>query len=233
MSTALDRVINTVELLEHMLLLLPLDLLLRARQVSRLWRELILRSERFRKLHSEPYIGISLQLPAKCSLSDSNEPRLMADLTLYFDEPVTMRQKPSCLHYPSQLTYRHEVGTPPPDSFPPFDWAGCFRARAFKFNHKNKEMWTTLYPGVVYMIYLRIRPGPRSNRTQSSGSLGKTEVGKTYVLKLRPGYKVGVYVGVKETLLARKENGEALKASEFEKSMLLHGENQVMFTVIS
>jgi hypothetical protein len=83
-STAKERVLGTVELLEQILLSMPLDLLLQSRGVSRLWRELISRSQRYKCIQSEPYIGISLSSPTECSIADGDITRAGRDRNVVF-----------------------------------------------------------------------------------------------------------------------------------------------------
>ena len=58
------------------------------------------------------------------------------------------------------------------------------------------------------------------------------EAGKKYVLRVRPYYRVGCLVGIKELLLARKERGEDLESCVLDKPIKLIGENEVHFTAV-
>jgi hypothetical protein len=73
---ATGRVVNTVELLELILLCLPLNELLRMRQVSTTWRDLIMQTTMIRNIGDKPHIAVQIQLPPICSVSEGQPPIL-------------------------------------------------------------------------------------------------------------------------------------------------------------
>jgi hypothetical protein len=73
---ATGRVVNTVELLELILLCLPLNELLRMRQVSTTWRDLIMQTTMIRNIGDKSYIAVQIQLPPICSVSEGQPPIL-------------------------------------------------------------------------------------------------------------------------------------------------------------
>ena len=69
MSSATQRVLETIELIEHIISKLPVDDLLRARHVSQLWMELVERSKRYRDICTKPYLCLTLNLPTSFSMA--------------------------------------------------------------------------------------------------------------------------------------------------------------------
>ena len=238
MLASVERVIGTVELLEQILLHLPLREMLCIRQVSRRFEELIMSSKYLKSLQESPYIGIKLRLPQQCSLSGKSALNLDADLTLYFDRSITIRQTPSCLSTgSSQMTFKSEEGTSAPSTFPWLTWGARFRSGAFQFNRANEARWMTLVPGEPQTISWDFRFGLSiyrgSNPKVFWGDLGQTEIGKTYILSLRPDHAVQGFIGMKEPLLAQRESGISLKAYGLAKTLPLVGENQVRSSVVA
>ena len=234
MVTAVDRVVHTPEIFEQILLALPLVELLKARQVSRLCRELILNSSTIRTIQSHPHIRINLRLPTHCSLSEGAAPILAADLTLYFDKPLTLCKFPYLSSGPSQVTYKFEEGTSPPTSFGYYEFGARFNRNAMEFSRTNEAKWLTLLPGVPHCMLWNFRPISHSfGRTPYLGNLSHTEIGKVYLLRLRPNYRLAGFIGAKESLFAKLERGEDMAAHKLGGNVPLVGENEVCFTVVS
>jgi hypothetical protein len=63
--------------------------------------------------------------------------------------------------------------------------------------------------------------------------MGRTEVDKSHTLRLRPNFRVGTYVGRKQELLSKQEQGSNLKDCCLEKNLLLVGESEVHFTAVA
>lgn len=56
---------------------------------------------------------------------------LEADLVLWYDKPVTIRESPSCLNYPSELFYKFEQATVPLTTFSIFTWGAALELERF------------------------------------------------------------------------------------------------------
>jgi hypothetical protein len=231
MSTALDRVVNTTELLEMVLLALPLNDLLRARQISRTCRDLIDWSKFLQSIRAEPYIGVSIHLPDQVSISQQEAPLLKADFVLYYDKPITIHKTQGDVEYPSRTFFKFEHGCPPPN-FPQTVWGHKYFGRPLRFVPDRAHKWTTLYPGVPYQLswIFRWAQGRRVNWHHKMFS--SMEVGKNYTVRLRPHFRVGHLVGIKESLLDRKERGDDLKSCVLDRPLMLVGENEVHFRAV-
>jgi hypothetical protein len=118
MSTALDHVFNTTELLEMILLAPPFSEILRARQISRAFRDVLDASPFIKRIRTNPYIGVYVRLPSLCSISEGEAPTLEADLVLYHDKPLTVYTFRDSDEFPSQMFYKLENGHPSPQLDP-------------------------------------------------------------------------------------------------------------------
>ena len=67
-TSACNRLVETVELIELILQHVPLDDLLRCRQVSNTWRDLVERSRILQKIQQNPHVGVLARCPRECSL---------------------------------------------------------------------------------------------------------------------------------------------------------------------
>jgi hypothetical protein len=231
MCTALHRVVGTVELLEMILLALPLNDLLRARQISRTCRDLINGSKFLQNIRAEPYVGVHIQLPKQCSISQQDAPILEADFVLYYDKPITIHKSQGEVEYPWRTFVKFEQGGSPPD-FPQAVWGHKYFGLPRRFVRDRADRWATLYPGVPYRlswIFRWVRP---HGQVSCHDKVSPMEVGKDYVLRLRPHFRVGHLVGIKESLLARKERGDDLESCVLDRPLMLVGENEVHFTVV-
>ena len=231
MSTALDRVVNTTELLEMILLALPLNYLLQARQISRTCRDLIDGSKYLQNIRAEPYIGVYVRFPKQCSISEQDAPVLEADFVLYYDKAVTINKALGELLHHSRTFFKFEEGNSPPD-FPQAVWGSKWSCRPRQFVAQRAHRWTTLYPGVPYRLSWSFRWVQSRRVNRQLQLLLSMEAGKKYVLRVRPYYRVGHLVGIKELLLARKERGEDLESCVLDKPLRLIGENEVHFTAV-
>ena len=91
MSTPFDQVLNTIELLEQILWDLPLNELLRVRQVSRIWREVAMRSKQVKDVQEKPHINLRFQ-PSLFRTFSANcyiETKVEVELILWHDKPMT------------------------------------------------------------------------------------------------------------------------------------------------
>ena len=215
MQSAKDRVIDTFELLELILLQLPTDALLRARQVSRLWRSLISRSRRYKELCVRPYITLCLHLPAECSLSAIDPPRIQTTITLHYNRPLTVRTVATSFGLESQyLWYTLNKRDPAPiekQSFAKIKlWRYLNRDRN-QFNLENASQFQTLLPGIPYhesfeLFYPIVHPPTRMRLLAvrlPDGARWEDGIGHTYVLKAHSGYPIPCFTGTKASLLAR------------------------------
>ena len=234
MSTALDRVVNTVELLELILLALPLDELLRARQISRTCRDLINRSKFLNQIRNQPYVAVHIRLPAKCSLSSEDAPTLVTEFVLYHHQPLTLCINLRGVEYPSKVfcKYKAEDLPTPETEFPQQIWGGSYCAKPHRFVRYRAYRWTTFHPGVPQRLTWDFRQHRKASSRSSDGDMGYTEVGEDYILRLRPNLSIGHVVGIKESLIERKDNGEDLKDCVLSSHVTLVGENEARFTVL-
>ena len=232
MSTARDRVINTAELLQLILLALPFDELLRARQVSKGCRDLINRSKYLRQIQAQPYVGVHAQLPRLCSISQDPPPYLTVHFTLYFDKPITIYLHPVNIKHISTAFYKFEDGdsTVSALDFPRGMWGSKHSSRPHRFKTYTAHTWITLYPGVPRRVKWNFRRYT-TNSQPMDGNMRFTEVGKVYTLRLRSD-KIGHLLGTKKSLLTRLENGEDLGNFLLDKPLKLITENEVRFTAV-
>ena len=239
-TSACNQLFETVELIDLILQYVPLDDLLRCRQVSKTWRDLVERSKILQRIQQNPYVGVLARTPRECSLLEGENPTLEADFVLWHDKSVTILRSPSCLNYPGQIFFKVEEGATPPETLPPFTWGGCFRTRAFRLNREKADQWVTLYPGRPVSLSWQFRPGQSSAHFGSgcatSGNLADAEVGKRYILRLRSGMRLSAYVGVKEQLLTELEEGDkkakSLKRFKMSDGLRLVSEDEAHFTVV-
>lgn len=234
----MDQVFGTAELLEAILLAMRLDDFLRARQVCTLWKDVIERSKVLRQIKHDPYVGVNLRLPHECSFSAVEPPILEADLTLYFDKPMTIRQSPSCINSCGGFTYKFEEGTLPPKRFPEFSFAGCFRPRGLRFSRANESRWFTLWPGVPHRLHCNFRLDYRHSmlapHMKHSGMLG-AEAGKTYVLRVTPASpdrSLTALIGTKQWLLEQTPKGTKTDKVALAKPLRLVGQGEARFKAI-
>lgn len=64
------------------------------------------------------------------------------------------------------------------------------------------------------------------------GNLGRAEVGKEYVMRLREDSSIEGMLGVKKDLLLRNEEGEDFGESGIRRSLALVGDGEVRFEVV-
>ena len=234
MSTALDRAVNTVELLELILLALPLDELLRARRISRTCRDLIERSKFLNQIRNEAYVAVNIQLPTKCSSMQEDAPKLEAEFVLYHHQPLTLCTNLRCIEYPSKFFYKYKADRPPfsQNEFRQHIWGGGYCAATQRFVRYRAYRWTTFYPGVPQRLTWDFRRHRKAMSRSFDGDMGFTEVGTDYILRLRPNLRIGHLVGVRKSLIERKEDGDDLKDCVLNKHVMLVGENEARFSVV-
>jgi hypothetical protein len=59
-----------------------------------------------------------------------------------------------------------------------------------------------------------------------------TDIGKWYILMLRPNFKAGHLIGIKESLLAQKKRGQDLRSFVLDRPLLLIAENDVRYLAL-
>jgi hypothetical protein len=171
MYSALERVLSTAELVEHVMLFLQLDSFLSARDVCWLWRELIMRSKRFQQIKSEPYIGVRIRLPSKCSVDQDEPSTLEADLTLYYDKPITIHKTWGAAPFPRKTFFKFEAESDPPasKSFRRIWWGSKFHCRPHHFSLERAHYWETLYPGIPLSLSWKFQQRQHSGPRRSLG----------------------------------------------------------------
>ena len=213
--SAAERMAGTVELLEMVLVSLPLTEMLLARRVSRTCKALVEQSARFNEIRKHPCITAKLSLPYECSISSSESPMLNVDLVLCFDRPITVRLAASPLAGPFSLTYRYELGTARPEPFP-LHPVGAVRKNKLQLCPENESKYVTLLPGLPFRLTFefgisRQKPGFEHLPLPNTG-LNNLQVGKEYVLGVTPGRKLPVYVDTKHSLLDKVNAGIGIEA---------------------
>lgn len=236
-TTSLEQAFNTTELLELILLALPLSDLVKVRSVSCRFKEVIERSRYWQQLCKYPYVGVRIQLPEVCSQTEGEPPILQAALILYYAKPITVCTNRPVVKYPSKVFCKFEKGQPEPADWPYVchtTWGGRYNIRPHRFTPINIKMrWTTLYPGVPYLISWAFRRQENAYPKAAHGNLSMTEVGKTYVLKLRPNMDIGHLIGTKSSLLAQRQRGADLGENILDAPLMLVAENKVQFRVVA
>lgn len=238
--SALDRALQTVELVDGILQVLPLDSFLQAQSVCRLWRELISTSKRLRQIQLEPYIGVRLRLPSKCSVAQEPPAMIEADLVLYYDQPVTIFMTPARAQFPSNTFIKAEEDEQnlDVDRFRSKLWGNKYLCRPDHFRADTYHNWETLLPGKPYSLTWTYRRDKQNPRTLPLGweahplEIIPTDIYKTFVMMLRPKLYAGHFVGSKVCLMARKERGENLGLCMLRDGLPLVSENQVRYQAV-
>jgi hypothetical protein len=238
--SACNQLFATVELVELILEYVALDDLLRCRQVSSTWRDLVKRSKLLQRIREYPYVGVLVRCPRECSLSEGETLTAEADLTLWHDRPVTILRSPSCLTFPCGMFFKVEEGATPPENASMFTWPARFNPRAFRFNHKTAVQWITLFPGRPMSISWRFRSDPvlvqSGFRCPISGDMTGVEVGKRYILKLRSSMSLRAYTGIKEQLVTELAEGDkkakSLRRFRVSGGLPLVAEDEAHFMVV-
>lgn len=242
-----------MELLEMILLALPLRDMLLAGHVSRTCERLIEESKVLRDIREAPFVSMTLNLPPECSVASPERPVLHADLVLYFDRPVTVRQVTSPVEVPTDFTHRFERGTPRPESPARFRYFGHdlpYR-NALALTRTSAWKFVTLMPGTAFRISFdygvsRGNVGLEHLARFDTG-LNNLQVGTSYILAVETGVVLPAYAGTKRSLLKRAARGDSLKSSGFHepkrkgtvkrgglgKALRLVGENEVQFQVVA
>ena len=221
MTNAFGQVIAIAELLEQILVALPLDAMLRSRRVCRTWKSTIDQSTILRSIRSDPYIGVHLEYPYQIDLNNSSH--LTAVLTLYADGPVTVRLSPSCLIRAWGFTRIIEEGVqddrPASQQLrePPRFWHTMMMISFQKSTAKN---WLTLLPGIPHALSWPYRPDEASDPD------------KVYILRVSPDNALARHLGTTRTLLDTIDAGRALWDNVHPKTIPLRGENKVRFSVL-
>lgn len=202
------------------LLALPLRDMLLARQVSTTCRALIEESSVLEEIRQAPMVAATLQLPFECSVSSAQRPMLHVDLLLHYDQPVTIRQVASPIAGPSSLTYRYPRDEPAPQTFPRFSLGAKFRARALCLSRENESKYITLLPGTPLRLTFdfglsQMKPGLERFAPQNAG-LNGLEIGRTYILGVKPKLALTAFVGTKTFLLVKVDEGASLRPYGFD-----------------
>jgi len=207
MLSATQQVINTVELLDAIFEKLPLDQLLRARHVSRLWREVINNSRTVKRIKDKPYIGVRIHVPEQGIAWDNHMIRLDADLTLYATEPLTIGRYARSLEFHAQLAEEcREIDTPPPDQEKPLlIMVGphkVSKAAPASFKMDRQDQWETLLPGKSHRVAWPFHEGWRCCLPDPS---------RQGEMTFEPGYSLyNSYSGTKKSLLQKLDDCEKL-----------------------
>lgn len=219
---AAERLAGTVELLEMVLLALPLRSLILARQVSQTCLALIDRSEMLKKIRETPFVTAKLALPFECSVSSPEHPMLQVDLVLHYDRPVTLRRERGPLDSPQRIAYRY--GEDAPDT-PRWIKSSLYKQLLrdnFPLSRKHEEVYITLLPGTAFRLTYdfgvhRWEP-PVAHLPPLDRGVTGLDIGRTYVLKIRPDQFLLAYEGTKRSLLERSDAGDDLEAYCFHGS---------------
>ena len=236
MSAPVNQVLNTIELLEQILWDLPLNELLRVRQVSRTWREVAMRSKQVKDVQETPYINLRFHPPLFRTLSANNsiKTKVEVELILWQDKPMTFGLFGGCDISPRCPFYKFEEQAGA-------DWTGrryiCGREydEYVDLGARSRYFFrdpATLYPGIPFRTHWSMhlcisKYWPATSRDPVFQVYADT----TYVFKLRPGISTRGVVEVKEQLLERMAQGDVISCEE-EKRLSLVGENEFRFTAI-
>lgn len=214
--SAAEQLAGTVELLEMVLLALPLRDLLLARRVSRTCRSIVDSSAALNEARAHPFVSADLHLPARCSLSSTERARLEVDLTLHWDQPVTVQHMPSPLQRLSCLVYRSDQETTTRMRSP-----YTHSKTVFQLSRKSEWRYFELLPGTPLQLVFDFgafagRPGFEHLDDVDAG-LKSVEARKTYVLAVREGLMLPSYVGRMHSLLEQVDAGISIEGLRFHR----------------
>lgn len=241
-SSATERLCATMELLELIVMALPLRDMLLARKVSRTWRDIIETSARLKQIRSNPVVTIDLDLPGECSLSVSEPYQLHADVTLIFDKPVTFRRFGSPLGgKESALTFRAKHGKSAPEPYPYPTMDDGVGAKVMRFNQENARKYDMLFPGTAYRMAwtFGVERNPRRLEALSirNHGLNGTMPGEVYRLDVWPNLRLPALLGARTELLAKFDASEEIESDSFVRtfgnSLELVGGGEICFKVVA
>lgn len=239
--SAAERLAGTTELLEMVLLALPLRDMLLVRRVSRTCRALAENSAGLKDIRNHPVVATRLHDGSVASLQS---PTFDVEFTLRFHLPVTIRRIPSPLADLSSFVYAFEKGTPEPTTFPRYSLGAKFRARALRLSAENEWKHLELLPGTPVRLSIDLeghqeRLGCEHPWIPNNPGLG-LKTGRTYIFGVKPRLSLPAYKGRRRFLLDQVEAGKSLEQYRFHgmyeghiiqpravgKALPIQGENQ-------
>lgn len=221
--SAAERVGAIVELLELILLALPLRDLLLVRRVSWTCRKIAESSAALREARENPFVGAELALPYHCLESGPRYARIDIDLVLHFDRPLTVQSTPSPLAELSSLVYGYEKRRNDPDASPLRHGTKVhYKERRIRPSRREEWRFIELLPGTPYRLTFAFGPNRESpgfeHLADLDGALDRLEVGKGYVLSLQSDLRLSAYIGTKRFLLGKTGAGIAVESLRFERT---------------
>ena len=221
MAKAIDRVLNTVELLEPILLSLPLDQILQARRISVTCKNVIDNSQYMERIRSKPYIALEAECPATLSLKSNARLVIDASITLHHDTPMTFRifRNQGWENATLPVSELHENEPRLDDSYSEITvnpYIICGLSPQIK-----------IYPGRPHQISYGLEVLPvlhRNNRDRQTLGI------QTYKLDTIQIFDSSIPIGSKQLLLSKWKAGGVLKACEVRWPLKVVMENKVRFT---
>ncbi|KAK5120500.1 hypothetical protein LTR85_006155 [Meristemomyces frigidus] len=220
-SSALTRLLNTVELFENILDYFSLRQLVGVKRVCRHFSAMVDGSLRMGSLRQNPYVAVRLRYIPRCLTRDGFACRpstLEAKLTLQCDKPLTVRIGGSCFGRGfSGLTVRYPTLFQAEDGLPT-----CFFSTNPVFDSDHAAQWATLYPDMPVVI--------ASPPDDALFLCLESERGQLFTVKVRTAMALTALDGVKHELLARWGTGDHWTSCRLDQPLPVVAQNEIQFT---